>query len=410
MPIADAESLLQALLAATTSGQVRNILEQVGDYANVELDQPFGPFQFCWHAFGNKESNLSSIGLGTKPGRSLTERLTNAMDAILEDRAPTDVALPQSAREAAQQWFGRPVSGPEDGLFNWDYAEHGYDRRTAVVLTSSDEDLAATVDVVDDGIGIKPEEFPSTILSLQEGNKIKKKHVIGAFGQGGAATLAFADYTVIVSRHRDNPRVVGFTVIRVLKLSEQYKEDCYGYLCLKAPSGDISVPSCQLDDESLVIYPGREGARGVPVLRKGTLVRHVNYQLPKLAGTLGPSPGNLYHYLHGSAFDPLLPFRLIDLRGGKLDNQIVTGSRNRLMKLDLWEPETSPNKSGSYLRHQREMEYFAPHGTQEPCIGVEYWVVFNYKQKHPITLRPQSNELFVQTGHPVVGTLPTVAR
>src|SRR4051794_2554019 len=126
MPIDNAESLLRVLLAATTSAQVRHILEQVGDYANVELDQPFGPFQFCWHPFGNRESNISSIGLGTKPGRSLTERLTNAMDAILEDRAPAEVALPRSAREAAQQWFGRPVSGPEDGLFNWDYSEHAY--------------------------------------------------------------------------------------------------------------------------------------------------------------------------------------------------------------------------------------------------------------------------------------------
>src|SRR5947199_10636826 len=115
MPIADAESLLQALLVATTSGQVRNILEQVGDYANMELDQPFGPFQFCWHAFGNKESNLSSIGLGTRPGRSLTERLPNGMVGIREEHAPADVALPHSAGEPAQHWLGPPVSGAQDG-------------------------------------------------------------------------------------------------------------------------------------------------------------------------------------------------------------------------------------------------------------------------------------------------------
>src|SRR5205823_4495655 len=61
---------------------------------------------------------------------------------------------------------------------------------------------------------------------------------------------------------------------------------------------------------------------------KGTPVRHVGYKLPKLEGSLGPSPGNLYHYLHCSVFDPLLPFRLTDLRGRE-NHQIVTGSRNR---------------------------------------------------------------------------------
>src|SRR5262249_17236967 len=82
----------------------------------------------------------------------------------------------------------------------------------------------------------------------------------------------------------------------------------------------------------------------------------------------------------------------------------------RLMKLDAWDPEKSPKSTGSYLRYHREMEYFAPHGTQDPSIGIEFWVVFNYRkgrgeQKDQTTLRPQSNELFIMTGHPVVGTL-----
>jgi hypothetical protein len=409
VPITNNEELLRALLAATTPEAVRAILEEIGDFGDADLDRPFGHFQFCWHAFGNNQSNISSIGLATKPGRSLTERQTNMTDAILEDRAPAGVPLPHSAREAAQQWFGRPVSGPEDGLFSWDYAAHDYDRRMSLVMSDSGVDGAPTVDALDDGIGIKPEDFPGTILSLQSGNKITKWYLMGAFGQGGASTLAFCDYAVIVSRNRDNPRVIGFTVIREIKLNERYKEDCYGYLCLKAPSGGISVPSCQLEEEALAIYPAHTGPR-VPVLRKGTLVRHVAYQLPKLAGSLQASPGNLYHYLHVSAFDPLLPFRLIDLRNGKFDNEIVTGSRNRLMKLNPWDSDTSPKSVGSYLRYHREMEYFAPHGTQEPCIGIEFWVVFNYRKRkiqdrEQVILRAQSNELFVQTGHPVIGTL-----
>ena len=80
------EDLLRALLVATDSNSVRKILDEIGDHANVELDEPFAPFGFCWHAYGDNESNLSSIGLGTNPGRSLTERLTNAIDAIIEEQ------------------------------------------------------------------------------------------------------------------------------------------------------------------------------------------------------------------------------------------------------------------------------------------------------------------------------------
>ncbi len=171
MQFDNAESLFDALLKATSSDALRQILAEIGDDANVELDQSFGPLGFSWHAFGDNESNISAIGLGTKPGRSLTERLTNAMDAILEDRTPANVTLPPSAREAAKQWFGRPVSGPDEGLFQWRYGEHNYDRRISVVMCDSGVKAAPTVDVFDEGIGIAPADIPTTILSLHQGNK-----------------------------------------------------------------------------------------------------------------------------------------------------------------------------------------------------------------------------------------------
>ncbi len=65
------KELLATLLQATSNDQIRLLLESIGDYADVGLDQPFGQFDFCWHAFGNNLSNISTIGLGTKPGRSL---------------------------------------------------------------------------------------------------------------------------------------------------------------------------------------------------------------------------------------------------------------------------------------------------------------------------------------------------
>lgn len=190
MNINNFEELLKCLLDAYQINEYSKILESIGDIYDIELNKKFGPFNLEWHPFGNKISNVSSIGLGTKAARSLTERLTNRHDAILEARA-IDISgtLPTSPRKAAEKWFGRPISGPDTGLFTWDYSTGQYDKYVNVVLLESGVENAPTIDVIDKGIGLKAEEFSTTILSLQEGNKIQKNYLIGAFGQGGASTL-----------------------------------------------------------------------------------------------------------------------------------------------------------------------------------------------------------------------------
>jgi hypothetical protein len=411
MEFSNLNEVLTALIGTTYENDVRQILLGLGDHPEATIDQEFGQFKLCWHPFGNNASNISTVNLGTKPGRSLTERLTNAADALLEDRVVPGVATPRSSRDAAKQWFGRPVSGPDDGLFKWSFSEHGFDRRIAVVLNSSGIESAPTIDVFDDGIGLRPDQFPNTILSLQSGNKIQKWYLIGAFGQGGASTLAFCELALIVSRHRDEPKNVGFTVIKVLRLSEQYKEDTYAYLAMKTPDGVITVPHAVIPDEFLQLHKPVEGVR-LPQLKKGTLVRHYSYKLPYLNGSLSPSPGNLYHYLHCSMFDPITPFRVIDVRNpARARDELVTGSRNRLMRLAQTGPaKEGEEEKGSELKHHRQMEFIVPPGTQDPCIGIEYWVVFNYRKgsgakKDELILRPHSNELYIQTGHPIIGTM-----
>jgi hypothetical protein len=396
----------ERLIAARTRAEVEEILRLLGDHPSIELDQKFGPFDLQWHAFGDNPSNISTIGLATKPGRSLTERLTNAMDALLEERAIPGVATPASSRIAAMQWFGRNETAPDDGLFKSNVS--GLDRHVAAVIVSSEEESAATIDVIDDGIGIRPENFASTILSLQGGNKITKRYLIGAFGQGGASTLAFADYVLISSRHRDTCETVGFTVVRVLRLDATYKEDSYAYLAIRDGSGVLTVPSITVASAAIDPYPDYDDPKK-PAHGKGTLVRHYSYTLSKLDKTLQASPGNLYHYLHVLLFDPLFPFRLLDLRQrGKEKDELISGSRNRLMKLVKQSGKGSDEDQelGSQIAHYRPMEYVVPFGSEEPSIGIEYWVVLNYRksQGKPV-LRGSSNDLFVQPNHPVVATM-----
>ncbi len=175
------ETLFRDLIEARTSEEVRLALTRVGNTPDTDIRSTFGPLQLRWEPFGDNLSNISSIGLGTKPGRSLTERLTNAIDAILEDRASTTLPAPESSRAAAQQWFGRPVTGPDDGLYKWKYEHTKYDRLINVVLLPSGVETAPTIDVIDAGVGLAASAFRRTILSLQAGNKLTKRYLIGAF-------------------------------------------------------------------------------------------------------------------------------------------------------------------------------------------------------------------------------------
>lgn len=407
MASVDCSKLFHALLAANGTEEIKKILDDLGDKSDIGLDEEIGASGLVWHAVGDNPGNVSTIGLATKPGRSLAERITNGIDAVLEKRARSVKGdLPRNPREAVQSWFQRPISGPDQGLFNWNYSAEHYDRLIHVCLLDSGDPDAPTVDVCDAGIGITAANFPETILSLRaSGNKITKFHLIGAFGQGGSATLAFAEYTLYASRHIDQPDKIAFTLIRVLRLNDTYKEDCYAYLALKDAPQSRVVPEFTFGTKAIDLYPAEAKAEA---WKNGTLVRHINFRLQDLTSTLASSPGNLYHYLHVALFDPLLPFRVIDVRDPKaIKNELVTGSRNRLMRLTKKRDED--NETRQELRHYRPMEFVVPHGESDPSIGIEYWVVLNWKKppkgKTEPTLRPNSNEIFVQRSHPVVGTL-----
>lgn len=403
-------NLMMRLLASTKSSEIRAILASLGDSDVATLDVPFGPHHLVWRAFGGNPSNISTIGLGTKPGRSLTERVTNAIDAVLEERVSDGVTPPTSPRAAASLWFGRPESGPDQGLFVWKNPPSGFGRKIHVVMSPSEKESAPTVDVQDNGVGIPGSRFPKTILSLQGANKLNKRYLIGAFGQGGASTLAFCDYTIIVSRYKHSPHRVAFTIVRVLRLDETYKEDCYAYLGHEdEDSAGSHVFEVDMGDAPLRPYDNDSVDHQVTGLDHGTFVRHVCYRLTNLDKGLQAASGNLYHYLHYSLFDPLIPFRIVDFRLEKTKNENVSGARNRLMRLrSQGLGEDDEDTKNVTIRHYRSMEFVSPMSFGEPTIGIEYWVVYAQRKQGEageLQLRAYSNELFVDKLHPIIGTL-----
>jgi len=316
--ITSIKELFEALINSSKPSDIKNALGAVGDSADISVNQEFGDLKFSWEFYAGNESNLSTINIGSKPARSIVERITNAIDAVLEkEQYLRQGDPPSSPMEAAKRWFGRPPTSYDTGIFTWkNYKTNSHDRHIHVVLLDGDKEENPTIDILDDGIGIHSKDFHKTILSLHQGNKIKKKYLAGAFGQGGASSLAYCDYTLIVSRHVDNPKIVSFTLIKLLNLPDDWKEDAYVYLTVKSDNEYI-IPEITIE-EDISLYKDFDTDKIKEIsIKNGTLVRSIGYSLEKYNKTLSPSPGNLYHLLHYLMVDPLLPFRLIDIRTEK---------------------------------------------------------------------------------------------
>ncbi|GJM25044.1 MAG: hypothetical protein DHS20C16_14590 [Phycisphaerae bacterium] len=400
MAIQTLDVLFDRVLAARKKSEIQIILKELGDRTSMGLGEKFGPLNCEWVAYGESESNEASIGLSTNAGRSLTERITNGIDALLESaHAESRNGTPRTPSDAAELWFGRDPSGPQSGLYSGEDKEGNLSRSLSVVLADSGVSEAPTVDVIDRGIGLSPEMMPGTILSLQEGNKVKKPYLMGTFGQGGSSTLAFCDYAVVISRCKNSPGRAGFTIIRLVDPGEDYALEVYSYLKINE-----KIPHVDRGNEQLEPYTGT-GLKHPPILNNGTLVRHVGFKLSGLSKSFQASPGNLYHYLHLSMFDPLLPFRVIDIRGDSVKDERVGGSRNRLMKLTEKGVEDEVSKAGSSVVYHHEMEDIIPLNSRDSRIGVEYWVVRGIRKvKDKLIPRSSSNDLFVQRNSPIIAS------
>ena len=382
-------NLFRSLVLSQRPQEVAKVLASYGDGPDVTLNTPFGPLGLEWLPVGGNTSNISTIGLATHPGRALIERITNATDAVLE-------------KTLAAGLGGNP-GNPHDLAGN---IAAPSDRQIHVSILPGDNHRFPTVDVLDAGIGIKPEDFRSTILSLQAGNKIRKHYLIGTFGQGGSATLAFSDYVLIVSRSAEQPNRLGFTVIRIVRLGSEYKEDTYAYLALKFHASKshsfYTVPEIEVGSKPLSLY--KPSGVKTPTLSHGTLVRHYGYKLGSLSDAIYPRPGNLQHFGNANLPEPILPYRVLDLRTRDGKDVLVSGARNHLRAL----PDLRDWAQGSYLRYRKAIEHIVPRGHTEPSLDLEIFVVYNLRKagrgkKDEIILRPRSNEMYCDPDHPIMG-------
>lgn len=277
-------------------------------------------------ALGDRQSNAGTVQIASNPYSALVERVTNAFDALLELKAEqhTGLPMPDSPREAANAWLGVPKTGIQ-GLPDTDERRR-LAENVQVLLEDSGVKSRPTVRVEDRGIGQHPLEFPEGLLSLNRSNKLSKRWLQGAYGQGGSATFRFSDYTLVLGRRapfllggRDD--LVGWTIVWE-DPGDPYKDALPVYKYLVGADGEVPA-----FDPALL--PGDDW--------HGVRVVHVAYELPRFAQAYTQLTNGIWGMFHSSLFDPVVPFlvggrRPIDVRATKsIDStRVVVGNAARL--------------------------------------------------------------------------------
>ena len=355
--------------------EIFNFLTNAVDIATFEdaLNGLISGIQPVWLPVGGRDNNAGTIEASSDPGRAIVERITNAIDAVLELEHAQRRGYPaaNSPKEAAMSWLGIPIEGlgVQSNAQNQALAS-----KITVYLRSGEDRDSRTIQIRDNGIGISPNNLHKTILSLNESNKISKRYLAGTYGQGGSATFAVSKYTLIASKSYDD-NSVGFTIVKFQDLSSEiYKIGNYVYLT---------------NDNEIISYIDTEN-----LFPHGTLVTHYGYKFNSYNSALGP--GSLYGLLQQIMFDPTIPFWL-DFKLKSEYRRVIKGARNALNSIE-------PDENDSKVVHKMPMYYIniADFGS----IGIEYWALSDAKYvSESGAKRKNPSDSYVDSRKPIVLTL-----
>lgn len=351
--------IFRKLLNAHQPEQVRDVLIQIGKA------------KYRFEPVGNRKNNLATINIGTDPAAGVTERITNAIDAVLEKEwmnqgEPDDIKSP---RRASEIWYGiengkiSRIKDPHDKKLK-DLSD-----LVNITLYDSGQPTKPTVEIRDKGIGLEPEQFSKTILDLNGNNKIGKLHLMGAYGQGGSTALSYNDLTIIISKpffgDQRKKKKVAWTVVRINPGDiNKDKHEWYEYM-VDNSTGQPFVT--EIADEEF---------------EPGTLVRHIMMDLGRYKGKITTPSNSLWYLAHNFLFDPIIPFTISDRRSDSNDNRTVTGN-NRL------------------LTYTDNLEYFqeVPLTFKDGKVIIYYWVL-NTKGENP----KERIKHYTQPSNPIIIT------
>lgn len=274
-----------------------------------------------WLPVGGIDNNAHVCEVSTDAGLALIERITNGIDALLEMMAESMGQTAKSPHEAASKWFGIPPEGP-GSMTNADRI-----KIAGLIDTCMwDSGIAdnPTVVVTDKGIGVHPDQFKQTILSIGGSTKIGKMHLMGMYNAGGSASYKFASRTVIISRRKPDlldGKMQDEVGLAIVKYDEQPGCKIGHYTYMTDRDGDI----VRLD---------------LPNFNHGTQVRLLEYKMKNYSGRINYPAKSLWQLCHSSLVNPALPVtitenRLKQFKLKKADHRTVSGLMHQLSLPDV---------------------------------------------------------------------------
>lgn len=317
-----------------------------------------------WIPIGNNESNHSTFQMLERGENGIIERLTNAIDAVIEKYyyLNPDNQL-KNPRISSEKYFGIK----EGDLSKYDIKEIDKSLKSLVELNvlESNKKWRPTIEIRDYGIGLSSEEFGKTILSLQGGNKLRKFYLAGTFGQGGSTANIFSKHTLIISKpipEKDNSNRISFTITKEFD-DLDYKTPIHKYLVLKSTGCPISVT-----DKNNEFLPG-------------TLVRHIEMNINQYGRSSAKAPGDksIFHFVNKKLFNPILPIKITENRIS-VDKTNIENHNNIIIALGC---NSRLNNNEHVKYNNRIIADYIFGGT----ITINYWIITdkdsykNYNEK-----------------------------
>lgn len=171
--------MLKKVLNATTVKNVKELVSLIEEKYDIE-----------WLPIGGKTSNHSTFQMLQDGEYGIIERLTNGIDAVLEKEyfLNPDETL-RSPRKSAEKYFN--ITNGDLSKYSIKDIDSINKNLVELRIFESGKTNRPTIEVRDKGIGLNANEFSTTILSLQGGNKLDKFYLAGTFGQGGSTANIF---------------------------------------------------------------------------------------------------------------------------------------------------------------------------------------------------------------------------
>ncbi len=286
------------------------IKEKTGFNLN-EKNLKYSDIEKNWKFLGGSFSNGSNTSMLRHGEKGLIERITNAIDAVIEkQKIVQNIAVAKTSDNIIKKAFpnfheskNSIINGSGERLNAKDASNN-----VTVIVSDGSKSNKPTIDVIDRGTGLEGNRFIDTILSLNKGNKLNsdKSYLIGAFGQGGSTSLPFTYATVIVSKINGK---FYYTIIKGVDLSD-YKNIVYVYMTIEGiiPSVEITSNDCAEVEEFINSD-------------SGTLVRMLEIDISKrFRDNEVTKPGMLGDYINTELFNTGLPVKITDNRKNYTEN------------------------------------------------------------------------------------------